>query len=101
LKKQLSEAEAAQAPATQPTRLQLKTLEEEAKRLKKELAQKDVELRLSQKDLEVKMLRQQLIEAESQGIAAEKISSENSNLREALEKVHKICGDALVEKEMF
>jgi len=47
------------------------------------------------------MLRQQLIEAESQGIAAEKISSENSNLREALEKVHKICGDALVEKEMF
>lgn len=99
MKKQLSEAEAAQAPATQPTCLQLKTLEEEAKRLKKELAQKDVEL--SQKDLEVKMLRQQLIEAESQGIAAEKISSENSNLREALEKVHKICGDALVEKEMF
>ena len=53
---------------------------------------------MSKKDLEVNILKQKLIEAESQGIAAQKISSENSSLREALEKVHKICGDVLLEE---
>ena len=72
------------------------TFEEEVKRLKREVAQKDVEL--SKRDLEVNILKQKLIEAESQGIAAEKISSENSALREELEKVHKICGDVLLEE---
>lgn len=89
--------ESAQSSTSQPSRLQLKTLEEEVKRLKKEVAQKDVEL--SQKDLDMKILRQRLVEAESQGIAAQKISAENSSLREALEKVHKICGDALLEQQ--
>ena len=96
LKKKLSEAESAQASGPQPSRLQLMTFEEEVKRLKREVAQKDVEL--SKRDLEVNILKQKLIEAESQGIAAEKISSENSALREALEKVHKICGDVLLEE---
>jgi hypothetical protein len=72
------------------------TYEEEVRRLKKEVAQKDVEL--SKKDLEVNILKQKLVEAESQGIAAQKISSENSTLREALEKMLKICGDALLEE---
>ena len=72
------------------------TFEEEVKRLKREVAQKDVEL--SKRDLEVNILKQKLIEAESQGIAAEKISSENSALRKALEKVRKICGDVLLEE---
>ena len=52
----------------------------------------------SKRDLEVNILKQKLIEAESQGIAAEKISSENSALHEALEKVHKICGDVLLDE---
>jgi hypothetical protein len=72
------------------------TYEEEVRRLKKEVAQKDVEL--SKKDLEVNILKQKLVEAESKGIAAQKISSENSTLREALEKMLKICGDALLEE---
>lgn len=68
---------------------------EEVKRLKLEVARKDVEL--SQKDLEVKVLRQKLVEAESQGAAAQKISAENIALREALQKVQAICGDVLVD----
>jgi site-specific recombinase XerC len=96
LKKRLSEAESAQPSGPQPSRLQLMTYEEEVRRLKKEVAQKDVEL--SKKDLEVNILKQKLVEAESQGIAAQKISSENSTLREALEKMLKICGDALLEE---
>lgn len=97
LKKKLAEAESAQPSGPQPSRLQLKTLEEEVKRLKKEVAQKDVEL--SQKDLDMKILKQRLVEAESQGIAALKISAENTTLRNALEKVHQICGDALIEQQ--
>jgi len=96
LKKKLLEAESAQTPGAQPSRLQLMTFEEEVKRLKKEVAQKDVEL--SKRDLEVNLMKQRLIEAESEGIAAQKISLENSTLREALEKVHQICGDALMEQ---
>ena len=96
MKKKLSEAESAQASGPQPSHLQLMTFKEEVKRLKREVAQKDVEL--SKRDLEVNILKQKLIEAESQGIAAEKISSENSALREALEKVRKICGDVLLEE---
>jgi len=96
LKKKLLEAESAQTPGAQPSRLQLMTFEEEVKRLKKEVAQKDVEL--SKRDLEVNLMKQRLIEAESEGIAAQKISLENSTLCEALEKVHQICGDALMEQ---
>jgi hypothetical protein len=100
LKKKVSEAESAAALATtpsggQPARLQLFALEEEVKRLKLEVAQKDVEL--SQKELEVKVLRQKLVVAESQEAAAQKISAENIALREALQKVQAICGDVLVD----
>lgn len=96
MKKRLSDAEAAQPSGPPPSRLQLMTYEEEVKRLKKEVAQKDVEL--SKKDLEVNLLKQKLIEAESQGIAAQKISSENSALCDALVKVQQICGDVLLEE---
>jgi len=96
LKKKLLEAESAQTPGAQPSCLQLMTFKEEVKRLKKEVAQKDVEL--SKRDLEVNLMKQRLIEAESQGIAAQKISLENSTLHEALEQVHQICGDALMEQ---
>ena len=57
-------AAAAQPAGQQPNHLLLKTYEEENKRLKMDVAQKEVEMR--EKELEVSKLKQKLMEMESQ-----------------------------------
>ncbi len=86
-------AAAAQPAGQQPNRLLLKTYEEENKRLKMDVAQKEVEMR--EKELELSKLKQKLMEMESKKFAAEKIALENSSFRDGVLRMHKIATELL------